>query len=89
MCYSATQKWVAFIMEKAWTMSEHKTQKVSPVTRHSSVGRHSFVFRIWPEEGHAGWRGWVEHTRTGEATFVQELDELLAFIECRPGKLGP
>jgi hypothetical protein len=55
----------------------------------SSADRHSFVIRIWREEGNAGWRGWVEHTRTGETSFVQELDELLAFIECRTGKLVP
>jgi hypothetical protein len=54
-----------------------------------SAARHSFVVRIWREESDAGWRGWVEHTRTGEASFVQELDELLAFIECRTGKLVP
>lgn len=70
-------------------MNDRTTQKVSSVTGRSFVGRHSFVVRIWPEEGCAGWRGWVEHTRTGEATFVQELDELLAFVECRTGKLGP
>lgn len=49
--------------------------------------RHSFVVRIWQEEGRATWRGWVEHTRTGEAAFVQELAELVSFIEARTGRL--
>ena len=49
--------------------------------------RHSFIVRIWREEGYAGWRGWVQHTRSGEATVVQDLDELLAFVEHRAGEL--
>jgi hypothetical protein len=59
------------------------------VARPPFVLRHSFVVRIWQEESDAAWRGWVEYTRTGEATFVQELGELLSFIEGRTGKLGP
>jgi hypothetical protein len=30
----------------------------------------------------------AEHARTGESAFVQKLDELLAFMECRTGKLA-
>jgi hypothetical protein len=29
----------------------------------------------------------VQHTRSGEAAYVQDLEELLAFIERRTGKL--
>jgi len=49
--------------------------------------RYSFVVRIWQEESSSGWRGWVENTRTGDSAFVQQVDELLAFIEDRTGKL--
>lgn len=55
--------------------------------KHSFVFRHSFVVRIWQEEGHSGWRGWVQHTRSGDAAFVQSLGELLAFVERRTGAL--
>jgi hypothetical protein len=61
----------------------------SAAARSSFVFRHSFVVRIWRGEGDAGWRGWVEDTRTGEACFVQERDRLLAFIERRTGSLDP
>lgn len=57
--------------------------------RTSFVVRHSFVVRIWRDEGEAGWRGWIEDTRTGKASFFQELHELLAFIERRTGTLAP
>jgi len=53
----------------------------------SSIVRHSFVLRIWREEGRPGWKGWVQHAGTGESIFVQSQDELLAFIEQRTGTL--
>lgn len=59
-----------------------------PVHQGSSVTRHSFIVRIWREEGSAGWRGWVQHTRSGESTGSRDLKELLTFVECRTGKLG-
>jgi hypothetical protein len=49
--------------------------------------RDAFVVRIWREEGRSEWRGWVQHVHTGDSTLVQSLDELVAFIECRTGKL--
>ena len=58
------------------------------VEQDSFVIRHSFVVRIWREEGQSAWRGWVQHAGTGESTFVQSLDELLVFIECRASKLA-
>jgi hypothetical protein len=58
------------------------------VARHSFAVRHSFVVRIWREEGSAVWRGWVQHTRSGESSAAQDLNELLAFVERRTGKLG-
>jgi len=53
----------------------------------------SFVVRIWWEQadtnpgGRRLWRGWVQHTRSGEAAYVQNLEGLLGFIERWPGKL--
>jgi hypothetical protein len=54
----------------------------------------SFVIRIWWEETDVTpdsrpiWRGWVQHTRSGEATYVQDLEGLLGFIERWTGKLS-
>lgn len=47
----------------------------------------SFVVRIWREEGKAGWKGWVQHARSGESALVRQLDDLLAFIERHTGRL--
>jgi hypothetical protein len=58
------------------------------VRQDSLVARHSFVVRIWREEGSAGWRGWVQHTRSGESIASQDLNELLAFVERCTGKLN-
>jgi hypothetical protein len=49
--------------------------------------RDTFIVRIWREEGSPGWRGRVQHVHTGDSAPVQSLDELVAFIECRTGKL--
>ncbi|MGD8627275.1 MAG: hypothetical protein PVJ34_22255 [Anaerolineae bacterium] len=65
-----------------------RTSRGDPVVgRETNAGRHSFVVRIWREEGHAGWWGWVQHTRSGDAASFQTLDELLAFVEGRAGRL--
>ncbi len=58
-----------------------------PVHGSMSIARHSFVLRIWREEGRLGWKGWVQHAGTGESLTVQSLDDLLAFIEQRTGAL--
>ncbi|MBN1138647.1 MAG: hypothetical protein JXM73_18825 [Anaerolineae bacterium] len=47
----------------------------------------SYVIRIWREGDRPGWKGWVQHARTGEAVFIQRVDEILAFIERHTGKL--
>jgi hypothetical protein len=49
--------------------------------------RDSFVVRIWRERDRPGWQGWVQHTATGESVSVRSVDDLLAFIECRTGRL--
>ena len=41
----------------------------------------SFVLRIWRQKGQQGWRGWVQHSRTGESALVQGMAQLEAFIE--------
>jgi len=69
-------------------MNRQTVRQDSLAARHSCARRNSFVVRIWREEGSAGWRGWVQHTRSGESTVSQNLDELLAFVERRTGKLS-
>jgi hypothetical protein len=64
---------------KDYTVNHSATQ------RDPFIVRHSFVVRVWREEGHAGWRGWVQHTRSGDAASFQELDDLLAFVQHRTG----
>lgn len=49
--------------------------------REASTQTDSFVLRIWRQRGQQGWRGWVQHTRTGESDVVQDMDQLAAFIE--------
>ena len=60
-----------------------------PATETSSGARcsDSFVLRIWRENDRAQWQGWIQHARTGESAFVQEMEGLLAFIENRTGTL--
>lgn len=54
----------------------------------------SFVVRIWWEDGNKlpgrerPWRGWVQHARSGEATYVHDLDTLLSFMEQWTGHLA-
>lgn len=51
----------------------------------------SFVIRIWWEQVRGSqpiWRGWVQHVRSGEATYLQNLEELLCFIERWTGRLS-
>jgi hypothetical protein len=82
LCYTAIQQWVAVSCGERPHVIEKATQE------DSLVARHSFIVRIWREEGSAGWRGWVQHTGSGESVFVRELGQLLAFIERRTGKLS-
>jgi len=64
--------------------------------RSLSKSNTSFVVRIWWEEGEAEpdrqrfWRGWVQHVRSGEAAYVEDVERLLDFIERWTGSLrGP
>jgi hypothetical protein len=49
--------------------------------------RHSFVLRIWREEGVPGWRGWLQNVRSGETESVRDIEGLLAFVERWTAKL--
>lgn len=47
---------------------------------------HAFIVRIWWEEA-SQWRGWVQYASNQEERYVQDLGELLAFIQTRTGEL--
>jgi hypothetical protein len=47
------------------------------------VQQESFVVRVWREPDRPDWRGWVQHTRSGDSATLQSLGELIAFIESR------
>jgi len=55
-----------------------------------SENRHSFVLRIWWEEGARlpAWRGWVQHAPSGKARYFSNLLALLAFVEKHTGPLA-
>ncbi|MGC9333844.1 MAG: hypothetical protein ACP5JJ_06845 [Anaerolineae bacterium] len=62
--------------------------KRQTVRQDALVARHSFIVRVWRETSSAGWRGWVQHARTGESIPFEDLDQLLAFFEGRTGELA-
>jgi hypothetical protein len=46
---------------------------------------HSFIIRLWLEEtvgetGQPVWRGHVTHVPSGERRYVQDLNQILAFV---------
>ena len=49
------------------------------------VGRHAqreaFVIRIWREQGQPEWKGWVQHVRSGESAFLEDVDALSTFFK--------
>ena len=47
--------------------------------------RECFVVRIWREKDQRSWQGWVQHSRTGRCTVLQEPEELLEFIQAQIG----
>jgi hypothetical protein len=53
----------------------------------------SFVVRIWREEAdaaqdRASWRGWVQHTRSGDSVYIRDLEGMLTFMERWIGQLS-
>ena len=57
----------------------------------SAEHRSTFVLRIWREEEdgreQSAWRGWVQHTSSGDRRYLQSTEELVRFIEGYAGKL--
>ena len=59
----------------------------------TSSKRNSFLLRVWWEETEANpdgkclWRAWVQHIRSGEDIYVEEVEALLSFIERWAGRL--
>jgi hypothetical protein len=54
---------------------------------------HSFIVKIWLEEtaeeaGQARWRGHITHVPSGERRYVQDLDEITAFIALYLERMG-
>jgi hypothetical protein len=54
---------------------------------------HSFIVKIWLEEtaeeaGQARWRGHITHVPSGERRYVQDLDDIAAFIAPYLEKMG-
>lgn len=43
--------------------------------------RESFVVRIWRGKGQREWKGWVQHVRSGDSAALQNLQELMTFLE--------
>lgn len=68
--------WVAVACESGLVMEANGMQ------------RDSFLVRIWRESGRTAWRGWVQHTGSGESRQVRNWGELLAFIELYAGELA-
>jgi len=54
---------------------------------------HSFLLRIWYETAAKDvrqphlWRAQVQHVQSGKSCYVDELPELIAFIESQTGQL--
>lgn len=50
---------------------------------------HLFIVRIWQEPGAVeaagdeGWRGSVQHVRSGERIYFRQFSDLNAFIRCQ------
>ena len=58
----------------------------------NSQRRNTFILRIWREDGESErnsrlWRGWIQSVHSGEETYIQDLDELIHFIEHHVGSL--
>jgi len=41
--------------------------------------RHAFVLRIWEEEDQP-WRGWIQHAGSQNETYIQSMEDLIAFL---------
>lgn len=57
------------------------------------VSTHSFIVKIWLEEtveesGQARWRGHITHVPDCERRYIQDLDDITAFIASYLQKMG-
>ncbi|MBT3314345.1 MAG: hypothetical protein HN390_07000 [Anaerolineae bacterium] len=44
--------------------------------------REAFVIRLWKvDEDQRGWRGQIQHVRTGSITHIQEIDDLKKYFK--------
>ena len=51
--------------------------------------REVFIVRIWREESAPTWRGWIQHTGSGEIALFRDLAEILIFIKRQADDLTP
>lgn len=63
-----------------------------PATAPGDEPVQSFIVRIWLE--HSGedqepqWRGSVQHVRSGEKRYVDDMEEIVAFLTSHVGAIG-
>jgi len=80
-----------FLLRQIASRFTHESRYVLMTQFHKRQS--SFVIRIWWEQaGSPGthrsvWRGWVQHPSSNEETYVQDLNELLRFMERWTGPL--
>lgn len=48
---------------------------------HGQTQRESFIVRIWWEQGQAEWKGWVQHIYSGDSASLQDLQDLVSYLE--------
>jgi hypothetical protein len=56
---------------------------------HEANQRHSFIVRIWRESPDQEWKGSVEHAASRESALLQDLADLIGFIERYKDPIGP
>lgn len=50
---------------------------------------HSFIIRVWREDhSRPMWRGYITHVPSGEQRYLQELQNIVDFIEPYLEKMG-
>ena len=56
-------------------------------------GTHSFIIKIWLEEtveeaGRASWRGYITNVSSGERRYLQDLDDVVAYLALYLERMG-
>lgn len=44
---------------------------------------HSYLVRLWQEQGQVGWRASIQDIQTGVVTWFADTDALLAFLQAQ------